>query len=251
MRLTAPLAVLAAIFLVTLPNARAQGVDARAIVDKAIAAKGGAEKLIPTAAYAWKAKGTITFNGEDNEFTSATTVKGLNHFRGEFKGDFGGNTFEGLTILNGERGWRKFNDMLMEMDGDGLGNEKRQISLQLTPFTLAPLQDSGYKLESAGEKDVDGKPALGVKVTGKDGKDFTVYFDKESSLPVRLEAVVMGFMGDEFTQETTYSAYKDFGGIKQPTHIEHKRDGERFLAQDITEFKVLESVPDDTFSEPS
>jgi hypothetical protein len=245
----------AALVLATLCSAfpssatRAQDVDAKAVVDKAIAAKGG-EKLVSNGIYSWKAKGTITFNGADNDFTSATTIKGINHLRAEFKGEFDGNTFEGVTVLNGEQGWRKFNDMVIEMDGDSIENEKRQVYLQLTPFTLQPLREEGFKLEPAGEQMVDGKPALGVKVTAKNGKDFTVYFDKENGLPVKLIATVMGFMGDEFTQETTFSAYKDFGGLKQPTHIESKRDGEPFVSQDITEFKTLESVPDSTFAEP-
>jgi hypothetical protein len=230
--------------------AGAQDVDAKALVDKAIAAKGG-DKLAPTGVYAWKSKGTITFNGADNDFTGSTTVKGLDHLRAEFKGEFDGNTVEGVTVLKGEQGWRKFNDMVMEMDGDSLENEKHQIAIQLAGITLQPLREADFKLESAGEQAVDGKPALGVKVTAKNGRDFTLYFDKESGLPVKLVATVIGFMGDEFTMETTFSAYKDFGGIKQPTHIESKRDGERFVAQDVVEFKVLDSVPSDTFAEPS
>ena len=37
-----------------------------------------------------------------------------------------------------------------------------------------------------------GKPAAALKVTGPDGKDFTLYFDKESGLPVRMVAKVIG-----------------------------------------------------------
>ena len=123
--------------------------------------------------------------------------------------------------------------------------------LDALPATLVPLKGKDYKLEAAGEEKVDGKPALGIKVTGPDKKDFTLYFDKESGLPVKLVAKVSGFQGDEFTQETTYKDYKDFGGIKKATKHESKRDGEPFVTSEINEFKVLDKVDDKTFSEPS
>jgi hypothetical protein len=98
---------------------------------------------------------------------------------------------------------------------------------------------------------VDGKPAVGIKVTGPDQKDFTLYFDKESGLPVKLTAKVVGFQGSEHDQETFYKDYKDFDGIKKATKVESKRDGEDFSKSEITEFKVLEKVDAQTFAEPS
>ena len=38
---------------------------------------------------------------------------------------------------------------------------------------------------------------------GPTRKDFKLFFDKESGLPVKLVATVVGFDGNEFTQETT------------------------------------------------
>ena len=155
-----------------------------------------------------------------------------------------------MTVLNGDKGWRKFGDNKMDLDGDALANEKRQIYLQVIPSPLLPLKGKGFKLEAAGEEKVGDKPAVGIKVTAPDGKDFTLYFDKESGLPVKLVAKVVGFQGDEFTQETTYKDYKDFDGIKKATKVESKRDGENFIKSEITEFKVLDKVDPKTFSEP-
>ena len=94
------------------------------------------------------------------------------------------------------------------------------------------------------------KPAVGVKVTGPEGKTFSLYFDKESGLPVKLVAKVMGFMDDEHDQETTFTNYKEFDGIKKATKVEAKRDGEKFLNSEVTEFKVLDKVDPKTFTEP-
>ena len=136
-----------------------------------------------------------------------------------FEGEFNGNQFKAITVVNGDKGWRKFADNLMEMEADGLAGEKRNFYLMVTSLTLVPLTGTGFKIESAPEEKVGDKAAAGLKVTGPDGKDFKLYFDKETGLPVKQVARVLGFMGDEFTQERHFSQYKDFNGIKRPTKI--------------------------------
>ena len=105
-------------------------------------------------------------------------------------------------------------------------------------------------MEAIGEEKVAGKPAVGIKATGPDGKEFKLYFDKESGLPVKLVAKVASFMGDEVTQETTFSDYKEMGGIQKATKVQAKRDGEKFLDEQVTDFKILDHVDPKTFSEP-
>ncbi len=229
---------------------RADDQDAKAILDKGIKALGGEEKLGKVKAFSWKAKGKITFNDTDNEFTSETTVQGIDHFRNEFDGEFGGIKVKGVVILAGDKGWRQFGGDKADMDKDAVATEKRNAYLQAVPVTLLPLKDKAFKIESAKEEKVDGKPADAIKVTGPEDKDLTLYFDKESGLPVKLVAKVVGFMGDEAEQETTYSDYKEFGGIKKATKIQTKRGGEKFLEQQISDFKVLDKVDGKTFTEP-
>jgi hypothetical protein len=229
---------------------RADDKDPTAVLDKAIKALGGEEKLKKVGAASWKTKLTITFNGNSNDFSSHATAEGLDRYRSEFEGEFNGNAFKGVTVLNGDKGWRKFGDMKMDLDADGLANEKRQVYLQIVPGLILPLKGKGFKLEVVAEEKVGDKPAAAIKATGPDGKDFTLYFDKESGLPVKLVAKVIGFGGDEFTQETTYKDYKEFDGIKKATKTESKRDGEDFIKAEISEFKVLDKVDSKTFSEP-
>ncbi len=224
--------------------------DPNTILDKAIKAIGGEEKLKKAESMTWKSKGTITFGGNDNEIKILANVQGLDHYRSEVSGEFNGEARTFVVVLNGDKGWRKFGDDPMEMDGDALANEKRTIYLAITPITIVPLKGKGFKLEAAPEEKVDGKAAAAIKVTGPDGKDFTLYFDKESGLPVKSVAKVVGFDGNEFTQESTFKDYKDFGGIKKATKVESKRDGEDFIKSEITDFKVVDKLDTKTFDEP-
>ena len=50
--------------------------------------------------------------------------------------------------------------------------------------------------------------------------------------------------------QATFADYKEFGGIKKATRIEVKRDGEFSQVTEVTEFKVLDKVAPETFSEP-
>jgi hypothetical protein len=243
--------LLAAGFVFSLASAvRADDKDATAILDKAIKAIGGADKLGKVEAVSWKAKGKIKFGDNENQFNTQMISQDLDHLRSEFEGEFNGNAVKGLLVMNGDKGWRKFNENVMELDEDALANEKRNVYLQLIPAVLVQLKGKGFKMESASEQQIDGKPAVGIKVTGPDKKDFTLYFDKDSGLLVKAVARVMGFGGEEFNQETTYANYKDFGGIKKATKLEVKRDGETFVTQEVTEFKVLDKPGADTFAEP-
>ena len=222
--------------------------DPGEIVDKAIRAAGGEAKLSTAKVIEWKATGKIFIQDNENHFKSSYVAQGLERFKQDFEGDFNGNTVKGATVLDGDKGWRKFGDMTNEMDKDAVANEKRMLYLQVIPTTLVGLKDKAFKLESAGQEKINDKPAEAVKVTGPDGKDFTLYFDSETGLPVKEIAKVIGWGGEEFTQETTYSDYKDFNGIKKATHVQNKRDGEKFIEMTITEFKVRDHADPAAFA---
>src|SRR5262245_47596322 len=136
--------------------------DAAAIVDKGIAALGGKEKLSQAKVITWKAKGKITLGDNESEFTSQSTIRDLSHSRGEFEGDFGDNKFQAITVIAGDKGWRKFGDMNMELDADSLANEKRTLYLQAIPITLLPLKEKEFKVEAAGEDKVGNAAAVAI-----------------------------------------------------------------------------------------
>ena len=89
-----------------------------------------------------------------------------------------------------------------------------------------------------------------LKVTSPDGKDFQLFFDKASGLPVRVVAKVLDYQGNEYTQETTFGEYKSAGGIQHPTKITSRRDGEKYVDVQVGEFKTLEKVDPGSFEQP-
>ncbi len=246
MRRFVGLAVGVSLFFIVVGRACADDQDVKSILAKAVKALGGEEKLDKVKAFSWKAKGTVTFNGNEMDSNSEATVQGLGHYRREF----GNDQFHGVVVLSGDKGWRKFGDNNTELDESGVANEKRNVYLHVIPITVVPVNGKGFKAETAGEEQVGDKPAAILKITGPDGKDFTLSFDKQSGLPVKQVARVVGFQGQEMTLETTFADYKDFDGIKKATKIEVKRDGEKFQTMELTEFKVVENANPESFTEP-
>ena len=105
---------LAAVCLGTIP-ARGQDAAVTQILDRAIKAIGGEDKLSKAEGATWKAKAKISIEGNENEMSLAGTLSGIDHYRSEFEGDFGGNSFKGIV----GRQWRQG---LAEVRRDGDGN---------------------------------------------------------------------------------------------------------------------------------
>lgn len=212
---------------------RGDDADAKAveIIDKAVKALGGEEKLSKVQAASWSSDGKLTINGADNPFKTRVTFQSADRMHVDFEGEFNGNSVKGTTVVNGDEGWRNVNDNVQVLDADAIARERRTLYLMTAPILPGRLKGKGYKTTADGEEKVDDRPAAVLKVAGPDGKDFRLSFDQESGLPVKLVARVAGWRGEEFEQETLFTDYKDFGGVKRPAKVVSKRDGAPFVEQ--------------------
>jgi hypothetical protein len=240
---------LGAAFLVVLMacgSVRADEQAAKATLDKAIKALGGEARLSKNKAFTMKGKGTLLIDGDDIPISFQTTARGIEQYRSTYEGEIGGEKFTGATVIDGSKGWRKLGDDVEKLEGKSLDDEKRNAYLDVVPVLLTLLKGKGFKVDSAEEE----KAATGIRATGPDGKEFTIRFDKESGLPIRLSGMVVDDEGAEFTQETTFEEYREFDGIRVATKSSVKKDGERYFEVEGMEFKVLNPVDTDTFAEP-
>ena len=220
------------------------------ILDRAIAALGGEAKLKAAKAISVKAKGTINFGGNENPFSSEFVSAGIDKCRQTFETEFGGNKVKGKTVVAASKGWRIFGDMDSELEGEQLDNEKRNLYLRVVPFTVLPLKGKEFKLKLGTEEKIDGKPAACIEGKGPDGKDFKIWFDKDTGLPAKLAAKTPGFMGDEAEQIALYTNYKEMGGVKVAGKRKTSRDGEKFIEEDVTDFQLLSEIPAKAFDKP-
>jgi hypothetical protein len=222
---------------------------ARALVDKAIQAQGGEAKLAKWAAVTAKLKGTFHGMGEAVAFTGESVTQGPDRQKVVFEAEISGEKYRVVHVLNGDKGWVKFNDDTAEMDNEALAEAKEEAYSEWIA-TLVPLKGKAFHLAPLGEVAIDKRPAPGVRVSSKDHRDTNLYFDKETGLLVKTETRVTDDDGQEVTEETFLSDYQEVQGTKQAMKFTIKRDGKLYLEGAVTEYQLAEKLDDGVFAKP-
>jgi hypothetical protein len=226
--------------------------ETRAIIDKAVKALGGRDKLEKL-----------------RQASTRTTGKGTVHLLGGFDVTYeafgqGGNSKE---VLEGEVAGQKFNQTVL-LDGKKLHlyvngkeyklDEKRADALAREQAHVAAVMDlvfadkkAGYKLSPLGEVKVNDKPAVGVRVSSEGYRDINLFFDKASGLPVKTEGRTLDIQsGEEQTEEKLLSDYKETDGVQRPGKLVVLRDGKKIFTLKIDEIKVVDKFDKDFFTKP-
>jgi len=242
------LGVLVAVGLLSIPSNRAsaQSNVATEILSKAIKALGGEEKLSRASAFTWAIRGTVDARGRPTDLYIIVTFNGLSQVRRQVST----RTDRLLTVLDGDKGWNLSKGRSFPMNEAAIAEEKRNIYRQVIPTLLVPVKSSGFKYEFAGKGEVGGKPASILKITGPDAKDFLLYFDDETSLPVKEVTRLPSIDGKEQVEEVTFGNYKDFDGIKKAVTVDIRTGRSGAGSMEVTHFKVLNGVDPQTFAEP-
>jgi hypothetical protein len=236
------LAVVVGVLAVT--SARADDDKARAIVDKAIKALGGAEKLGKYKAATWNQDGTYYGMGKGLPFKGKYATQWPDQFRMEIEGVF-------TIVLNGDKGWTKMGDETKAMTKEQLAQQKTEHRAGHLASVL-PLKNKAFQLEALDEIKVNKQPAVGVKVTRKGYPEVKLYFDKKTGLPVKLafrgKAPEQKFK--EVDQEYYYQDYKAVDGRQIPAKIVIKLDGKLFVEAKIEDWESKEKLDDKVFAKP-
>jgi hypothetical protein len=219
---------------------------ADAVLSRAAKAVGGGDKLSKADAFFWNAKCRLTFNGTEAYFRSKVSTEGLDHLRR----DVSYSQYQLTVVVNGEKGWRRLKNKTHEMAAVAVASETHSIYLMAVAINPLLLRGSEFTYRSAAEENVGGRAASVLRVTGPGGKDFKMYFDKATGLPVKQIARVSDLQGKPYVLESTFAEYKDFGGTKKATRITTKSDDSLVQAFELTDFKVLDKVDPQTFAEP-
>jgi hypothetical protein len=218
--------------------------DARAIVAKAIQAMGGEAKLAKNQAATWKEKGVYYGMGNGLPYTAKCGVQWPGQLFMEVEGVF-------TIVLNGDKGWTKSQGQTKEMSKEELAVQQQNQKVGWME-TLLPLKDKAFTLTALGEVKGDKQAAVAVKVTRKDYPEVMMFFDKTTNLLIKSEyrtkAPELQFK--EVTMEISYSNFKDFDGVKMPTRLVIKRDGQMYVEADIEGLNPVGKLDEKVFARP-
>lgn len=201
--------------------------EARAIIDKAIKAHGGADKLSQFKAVRakWSGKHKV-----ENQFywdaVRVVTYEMPDKVRFDFEVENpNGGGFAFSRVVNGKKGWQGSDRGTRDLKEA----EIAQIVGEVYAHWLAsvvPLKDKGFTFSLFGDVAVDGKDSVGVRVSCKGRPDVNLFFDKETGLAIKSErrAKDLG-TNEEYTAESIYREHKAFQGVLWPTQRLDRRDG--------------------------
>jgi hypothetical protein len=235
--------------------ARADDAGAQQVIDKAIQAAGGEAALSKWKAAKWSSKGTLHAMGAELPFTAQWAMYWPEKAHMSFDLEAGGMKINFTLVFNGNQGWIKINDQLMDMDNDRLKEQKESMHLGQVA-RLVGLKDKAYTLSALPEVMVKDKPAAGVKVEHKDHRDIQLYFDKATGLLVKTAMRVKTDQGEDVNQETIYSDYQDAKDEKNnkankvPMKVLIQRDGQPYVESETVDYKVAEKLDDKQFEKP-
>jgi hypothetical protein len=257
-------AMLALVVGIGIAQAGQQGADAeaRAIIDKAIKAHGGADKLgqFKAVSAKWVGKRKV----ENVDFWDAVYVVTYEmpdkiRFDVEVANPKGSN-FAFTRVVNGKQGWigwaRGTRDM-KEAEVTQIVEELYAHWLaSVVPLTdLVLLKDKGFAFSVWGNVAVDGKDAVGIRVLCRDRPDVNLFFDRKTGLVIKSERRAKDpLTNEEYTAESIYRDYKEFQGVMWPTNRLDRRDGQdleensgRFA---LSEFQALGKLAESSLARP-
>jgi len=226
--------------------------DARALIDKAIKAHGGAANLAKFKGGAVTFSGTFHGMGMKVPMTGTISTFGADRLKADIEVEADGQKFRVMQVLAGDKGWSKFGPDTKDMSKDELAAARHEQHAGWVA-SLTPLVGGakGYTLAPTGEMLVNDKAALGVKVSAKGRRDVTLYFDKTTGLMTRFDQTVDDEgSGREVAQETYQSDYKDVQGTKQAHKFVVKRDGKLYLEGETSEVTLTETLDANLFVKP-
>jgi hypothetical protein len=229
---------------------------ARAIIDKAIKAHGGAAKLeqLRTSPVQYKAKGTLHQMG-GIPVTMEVLQAGIKS-RIVTEVEVNGIKVVSTMVTDGDDFWLNVNGMNLEVDEKMRKEIKERMKKEQGRRNKlgdlpALLTDKAVTLNLLGEVQVEGKPAVGVRVTMQGHADTNLFFDKAGGLLVKSEERGQNPLTNaENTFETVFLDYKEFDGLSYATRNLMKQDGTNFMEIELLEWKLVDRLDENLFTRP-
>ena len=233
-----------AIFVLLPLFANAQTADE--IVNKALAARGGVERI--KAVKSERVTGRISFTG-GMEGTFALELKRPRKMRLEI--DLGGQ--KAIRVYDGKSAGWMINPFAENKDVQPMSEEELKGISEESDFD-GPLVDykaKGSQVELIGKEQFDDKPVYRLQLTNKNGDVRFYVFDASTFILLKWEGI-RKIEDKEFPWESIFSDYREVQGLKYPFQIDQGSPGTEIKQNLVTEKIVIDPQIDDSrFGKPA
>lgn len=174
--------VLAVVLLASLSHSTRAGENPRLLVEKAVSAMGGLERLSQKVATWRNYKGH--FHDENMTFIGESFIDGKK-LKIMHKSENQDRPRLSILVMEGDKGWINSDGFVFDLDDIALERMKRARHADRVDGLVTLLKDKGYTLSYVGEEKVKGKPAHQIKVSHEGQPDIHLYFDRTTGLLVK------------------------------------------------------------------
>ena len=196
--------------------------DAQSLIAKNLEARGGAAAM--------EAIKNVSFDGRtifpgDFEVTYKETRARLGSGDAD-RVDFGVQGLDIIQAYDGHGGW-KVNPLQGRKDAEKMSaDEARALADEaLVEGPLLAARHDGSRVDYLGREDFDGTNAYKLKVTQKDGDEFTYWLDPDTFLEIKVDET-RKIRGAEQTTETELGDYERVAGVYFPMSVESWTQGQ-------------------------
>jgi hypothetical protein len=228
------------------PRLHAQDRDmALAVIERGIKASGGEEGLRRALIANRNGKGVAIQMGKTIPFTTEITQRLPDRMRLAIELE---TKFRVATVVNGSQGWELSGGSVRDLTTMRLQELREEIYVWWLS-SLLPVRGADFTLAMLPETKVNERPTAGVLVSHKDHKDVKLYFDKSTSLLVKVER-----RGPEgglpVDKEYFYSDYKEFDGVQLPTRELVLINGKKSTEVTYTRYRFMARPDEEAFKRP-
>jgi hypothetical protein len=223
--------------------------DLRKLLERAIKASGGEKKLRRYQAAVTKFKGKDYSMGEFL-YTGELAAQYPDRQRLIIRTEEDGQVNTEVTVVHKNKGWVKEEGRTKAMSKARLAEEREQMYTQWVA-ELLPLRDKAFTLAPLGEIRVGRRDTVGLKVTRKGHRPVNLFFDKKTTLLVKMDARVRDeASGKEVWEESMYDGYQAVQGVQVAMKVEIRRDGKKYVEETVTEIQLRQTQDDAHFAKP-
>jgi hypothetical protein len=225
---------------------------ARAVIEKAIKAQGGAAKVAKLRVMRIKVEGTMTLAAGQPavSFVIEDWWQMPDRYKTTSRFDLGGKKVSQTQALDGETGWMQLDGVAQDLPKEAVA-EMREQKYAEDLDRLGFLADRGVDVSSAGGAKVGGRDAVGVVVKSNGHRPVTLYFDKETGLLAKREhKVADGATGKDVTQEVVFGDYREADGLKHYHTLTAYRDGKKWVEAKVVELEFFDKPDKKVFAKP-
>ena len=219
-------------------NACADEPKPEQIIDKAIRAHGGEERLNGLSGFSIKERFVYDKGPTWNyEVDAAPPTR----YRSELKSGSEDKN-RSVIVIDGDHGWLKRGDNVELYPPTFLDSMRKFTIPYVGPHSILRLRDRQKnpqcQFSTVGECTIDGHQAVGLRMKLDGGPQQTWFFDKESGLLLKTESRTANFEGEETVTVTTYDDYQNFDGFPLARKETTQRDGKPASTRELIEFKA-------------